>query len=220
MRSQAWLRVAREAKALTEQASQMARGKLTLRRGPGPTVFFLHGLYASEAVFRPLASTLARNVDASISAISYGPGPGIVELASRALVALKEERSEAKIHLVGHSLGGLAITYLVHHMVQDPRIASVTLLCPPFRGSSKAVLVPGQASLDLRADSPVLEKLRGGAASGLGPPLLSLFAEDDDLILMPARPTFGEARTLSGVGHNGILFDPRAHEAIVGRVAS
>src|SRR5262245_55933279 len=75
-------------------------------------VVFLHGLFSTAGVLRPLRSAVARR-RVHCAAISYPPGPGIVELADRLRAHLAALPKGATVHLVGHSLGGIVARYFV-----------------------------------------------------------------------------------------------------------
>lgn len=54
----------------------------------------------------------------------------------------------AKVNLIGHSMGGLDSRYLVHHLGYGDRVASVTTIATPHRGSSVADAVLGWTNAD------------------------------------------------------------------------
>ena len=53
---------------------------------------------------------------------------------------LKKENVD-KINLIAHSKGGLDSRYLIEHLDMEDKIASLTTLCTPFRGSIIASLL-------------------------------------------------------------------------------
>src|SRR5262249_27617674 len=85
-------------------------------------VVLLHGLFATAGVLRPLRRRLEQQAGAHTASFSYPPGPGIPALAERlgALVAKLPEG--VRIHLVGHSLGGLVARWFVQELGGDPRV--------------------------------------------------------------------------------------------------
>ncbi|HRZ13562.1 MAG TPA: alpha/beta fold hydrolase [Kiritimatiellia bacterium] len=62
---------------------------------------------------------------------------------------------DPKVHLVGHSMGGLIITGYLERKKREARVAKVATLATPFRGSFEAVLqvTTGTASLGTQAPS-------------------------------------------------------------------
>lgn len=211
----------REARALATQARYLGFD-LTEQRveGGGPTVIFLHGLYASAGVFRPLRVRVHERFEATMASFSYPPGPGIVELAEQLARLIRKEPRDAPIHLVGHSLGGLVQRYYVQEMERDARVVGTVSLASPFAGTRRAWLVPGQAGRDICVGSELVERIRRGSAAGEGVRHLSIVAADDVLIELPALPDFGESLELPAVGHNGILFDERVLRAVVRHIES
>lgn len=186
--------------------------------GAGPACVLVHGLYATAGVFGPLEQRLERGCGASCHSFSYAPGPGILELTERLVKLLARIEGSRPIVLVGHSLGGLVSRYYVQERPFDRRIVGTVTLAAPFRGSASHFLVPGQAGLDLRADSAILERIREPERAPPGVEHLTIAAADDELIEPDAYPSYGSARQLSDVGHNGILFDDRAIELVVAHV--
>lgn len=194
------------------QASLLPLDRGTVHHpGSGPVVVLLHGLYASAGVFRPLRTCLERTLGAATYSLNYLPGPGISELAARVAEVVRAASESRSIILVGHSLGGLVYRAYCQSPACDARVSLTMSLAGPFYGSRRHVLVPGQAGQDLRPSSPILERIRRASPENLRIPHLSLCAADDQMILGNGCPEYGETQTLFGVGHNGLLFDPRAH---------
>lgn len=186
--------------------------------GSGPACVLVHGLYATAGVFGPLERRLERECHASCHSFSYLPGPGILELTERLGKLLARIEGMRPVVLVGHSLGGLVTRYYVQERAFDARVVATVTLAAPFRGSASHWLVPGQAGLDLRADSAILARVREPASVPEGIQHLTIVAADDELIEPDPFPVYGSARQVSHVGHNGILFDERAIDLVVAHV--
>lgn len=216
MRGRRILPVLREAAAMVRQAGYLSFDLAPqLRKGSGPSVVLLHGLYASAGVFRPLRRRLEEELQASISTFSYPPGPGIVELAARLERQVSELGLERPIHLVGHSLGGLVMRYYARSEKCDARVIQTISLAAPFLGSRRNFLVPGMAGRDIAPDSRLLFELRAKSPDNDRVPHLALVAEDDEMIEKRAYPEFGRHILVPRVGHNGILFDENVISLVV-----
>lgn len=206
----------REAAALARQAGYLSLDLAPqFRSGAGPTVFLLHGLYASAGVFRPLRRRLESELDATILSFSYPPGPGIVDLSQKLKRHILEIGGNQSIHLVGHSLGGLVVRHYARSSECDPRVVQTISLAAPFLGSKRNHLVPGRAGQDISTDSPLLLELRAASPENEKVPHLALVAKDDDMIERGAYPEFGRHVLVPRVGHNGILFDESAQSLVV-----
>lgn len=85
-----------------------------MRRGPGPTVVFLHGIGSNAASFLPIVDVLPDHLNIIMwNAPGYldsdpldEPWP-LPETYAAALLGLLEELAIRSVHLVGHSLGTL-----------------------------------------------------------------------------------------------------------------
>ncbi len=213
-----WLR---ETSAFLNQARYLARDVQPSHRiGTGPTVVFLHGLYASAGVWRPLRDRFEQELDASTHSLSYLPGPGIEEMTERLAALISEIHQPGEIHLVGHSFGGLVMRNYVCRSACVSRVVTTTSLASPFFGSTKTDWVPGQGGRDLLPGAEILRRLRVASPENLRVPHLSLCAADDQMILPGAFPEYGEHVLIPRTGHNGILFNADALQQVLQRIAS
>ncbi len=209
----------REAKAMLLQARYLSRDLLReRRRGTGPTVILVHGIYASAGVFRPLRELLHRSLDATTYVFSYLPGAGILDLSERVSELLHRASEPAPIVLVGHSLGGLVHRAYCQRPDRDSRVVLTVSLAAPFEGARRHSLVPGQGGRDLAPGTPLLSSLRTPSALNLSVAHFAVGAADDSVIFGSPFPDYGERISLNHVGHNGILFDARAHRLVVEHV--
>ncbi len=182
-------------------------------------VIGVHGLFATGGVMRPLRARLERHGIATAAA-TYRSGPGVAELSARLGAWL--EGVDARIHLVGHSLGGIVARYYAVHS-HDARVVQTISLASPFAGVRiTAVEMLGlgvRVARDLAEHSALLRELRLGVA-GREVPHLSLIARDDHIVTAPlshALPS-GELVIVDDCGHNTMLFDERVAEHVTRRV--
>lgn len=214
---------AREAAAFARQAWLLPRdvGEPVLPRACAPTddvVVLLHGLFASAGVLRPLEAALSRQPGVCTAKLTYLPGPGIEELAARLLALVAEIPPHARLHLVGHSLGGIVMRYVAQ---QHPElaVAQTISLASPFAGVPRAALLRMDGTRDLDEQSALLRSIRLDM-SRCQVPHLSIIAEGDQVVKSPvahALPGW-EVRVMPGLGHNALLFDPGVLDLVVGRV--
>lgn len=182
--------------------------------GTGPGVVFIHGLYATAGVFRPLRRRLQVAFDASTYTLSYAPGISVQALDERVASLAHSIRPNRPLILIGHSFGGLAVRSYASRADTDPRVVATISLATPFLGSRKNnwVLPPG--SHDLKPGALILKRLRTASVANERVPHLTICAADDRLIIPGAFPEFGKHVLVEQTGHNGILFNPEAQESI------
>jgi triacylglycerol lipase len=174
-------------------------------------VLLVHGLAGTKSSWALVANALsARGM--TVDAMSYPPvGTSVVQLAER-LVAEVERILVAtgtdKVHLVGHSLGGVVIAQAIADGRLTGRVDTVITLGSPFGGSPWAGALPFvEIVRELRAGSPLLNRLASAPLPD-GIRWLSLTAALD--IIVPgvrAVPSHAQAETITfeGVGHLGML---------------
>ncbi len=200
-------------------------------------VVCLHGLFATAGVLRPLRRTLEQAGVRTVTT-TYAPGPGIDKLADR-LAPLMAELGDVRVHLVGHSLGGLVARRFATRAV-DPRVVQTISLGSPFAGlratghgltgGLTGLVLTGLASSnfglprlgaelvrDLEPQSAVLRELRLATSTV---PHLSILAADDQFVSSPMSHTLasGEVELISECAHNTLLFDERVLAIVERRV--
>ena len=184
-------------------------------------VVLVHGLMATAGAFAPIVRHLREELGIDVRTFSFLPGASLDRIATMIARAVSEYPYACRIHLVGHSLGGLAIRWYVQERDHDPRIVQTISIASPFRGVDLADLFPAR----LRALAfPLTEQL--GRIVERAPiyvrsvPHLSVVAERDQLVtptsgILPGSPSF----VLHDTGHNGALFHPKLYDVISHEIA-
>jgi triacylglycerol lipase len=80
--------------------------------------------------------------------------------------AVLAEHGVAKVNLIGHSMGGLDSRYLVAHLGYGDRVASVTTIATPHRGSPVADAVLGLTDADSAWVQWLMDKVVGLVEGG------------------------------------------------------
>jgi len=204
-----------EAVAFAKQAWLMPRDVGRPRRRPleaSDAVVVIHGLFATAGPFRPLRKSIEA-LGADTLSFTYEPGRSVEALAERVARIVEDVPPGARIHLVGHSLGGVVARHFAER-ARDPRVVQTISLASPFAGIRGASLV-GFGDLD--PESPVLRALR---LSTCEIPHLSVIAGEDTLVRPPLAHALprGEVMVMRGLGHAGLLFDARTHAVVCDRV--
>jgi pimeloyl-ACP methyl ester carboxylesterase len=182
--------------------------------GDGDDVAVLiHGYMATAGVMRPLRAHLERIPRVCTATFTYAPGRGVAEVAESLAGLLGALPAGCRIHLVGHSLGGLVARWYAQEAPVDPRIVQTVSIAAPFEGARGAELWPGVVARDVRRGSRVLRRLREGAGER-GLPHFSIIGAADTAIPIDTRFALGDRWIVPECGHNGLLFHPEVAAAV------
>jgi pimeloyl-ACP methyl ester carboxylesterase len=177
-------------------------------------VILVHGFAASPTCWFALQRAL-RSEGQVVATFDYWPWASSVDDLADRLVATVEEliavTGADKVHLVGHSLGGVVIAQALTSDRLAGCVDRVVTLGSPFGGTLWARLVPvGPLVWALRPGSPFLRRL----AAAPPPARVSwlVFASTTDQIVTPDRavPVNRDVRRVlvEGAGHSGMLLAP------------
>lgn len=184
-------------------------------------VFVVHGFFASAGVFRPMNQALVRGTGAKVASFTHAPGVGIHRIAKRLAKLVERVPARCRVHLVGHSLGGLVARWYVQELGGHARVTQTISLGSPFGGTSRAHPFPFLVGRDLACSSPLLARLRERAHEH-DVPHTSLVA-DQDILVVPAESAVfprGEVIVLPDCGHNTLLFHSDSIAHVVDRIRS
>ncbi len=214
--------VGREAAALARQATLIYRDVRGARpvwvREGRDVVMLVHGLFATAGVLRPLRRELEARTGAFTTSFTHPPGPGIARVAADIKDAVSAISGAARIHLVGHSIGGVAVRYFVQVLGSDPRVVQTVSIGSPFGGAKPARLFPAPVGRDIAPGSALLEQLSHGARQRLGVPHLSIAGLQDHVVPGGAYLAGGDCLTIAGCGHNALLYHPRVVSELIARI--
>ncbi len=174
-------------------------------------VVCLHGLLGDPKAWRPLRRRLDRHERLHTVTMRHAVGSPVRVLARQLGELLAELPSALRIHLLGHSLGGVVARYFVQKH-DDPRVVQTISLASPFAGAG-AGMIGAKLGIELAAElspgSPLLRELVMGSKRRLGLPHLSIVAEQDGVLSAPLSHALpgGEVVRVQAVGHNALLFD-------------
>jgi triacylglycerol lipase len=182
-------------------------------------VVMVHGFFASAGVWRPMKRALAYGTGANVATFSHAPGVGIERIARSLAKLVERVPSYCRVHLVGHSLGGLVARYYVQEMGGHTRVSQTISLGSPFGGTSRAHPFPFLVGRDLSHRSPILARLRERAHEHDVPH--TSFVGDGDIVVVPADSAVfprGDVVVLPNCGHNTLLFHGESIARVVDRV--
>ena len=214
--------VGREAAAIARQATLIYRDVRGARpmwvRSDRDVVMLVHGLFATAGVLRPLRRDIEEQTGAFTTSFTHPPGPGIPSIARDVADAVRAISGDARIHLIGHSIGGVAVRYFVQELGSDRRVVQTLSIGSPFGGTKPARLFPAPVGRDIAPGSELLAKLARGARERLRVPHLSIYAHQDHVVPSGAYLAAGERLSVSGCGHNSLIYHPDVVAEVVTRI--
>ena len=194
----------------------------------GTPILLVHGLVDNRSIFTLLRRALRRRGFGRVITVNYSPFTHDVRSAASRLAALVEATCEEtgyeRVHVVGHSLGGVIARYYVQRMGGDARVHTLCTLGSPHSGTLAARLLPHALVRQLRPGSELMTEL-AQPAPGCRTRFVAFWSDLDQLIMpkrngrldhpdLPARNVL-----LRGVGHMSLPFDGRVVHEIAGLLA-
>jgi hypothetical protein len=188
-------------------------------------VVLVHGLVDNRSVFAVMRRSLRRRGFAQVCSWNYSPFLRDVESAAVELGAhierISQQTGHDRVHVVGHSLGGLVARYLVQRLGGDRRIDSLITLGTPHAGTLWAHVLPTPLIRQLCPGSPLLREL-AEPAPGCRTRVTAVYS-DLDQMLVPStvgrcdHPDLRARNVLvRGVGHMSLPI----HRTVVDEIAA
>ena len=191
-------------------------------------VLLVHGYGHNRSGWFLLQQALRQAGFTSIHTMNYiaWGNEGVPQLAAR--LAARVEAIQAltgaeKVHLVGHSLGGVLIRWYVQELGGDRTVDTAITVASPHEGTVAAMAAPGPCARDLRPGSRVIRRLAAGARPS-DVTWVALYS-NLDLLVQPApsgrlrHPALHAENVLvKDHGHLGIMTSPIVVRAIVERL--
>ena len=194
----------------------------------GTPILLVHGLVDNRSVFTLLRRALRRRGFGQVLTLNYSPFTTDVRTAAAQLAALVEktclETGHERVHVVGHSLGGVVARFYVQRMGGDARVHTLCTLGSPHAGTAAAHLLPSPVVRQLRPGSTLMREL-AAPAPGCRTRFVAFWSDLDHLIV-PKRSARVDhpdlvARNvlLRGVGHMSLPIDGRVVHQIASLLA-
>jgi pimeloyl-ACP methyl ester carboxylesterase len=159
-----------------------------------------------------------------VHAVNYGLLTGDLRAAAHELRGhverLCEETGAERVHIVGHSLGGVIARYYVQRMGGSARVDTLVTLGSPHTGTLGAYLLPTTLGRQLRPGSPPLTELEL-PAPGCDTRFLVVWSRMDQMVLPQRNARLQhldldvEELELSDVGHLALPIDGRVVRWVV-----
>ena len=140
----------------------------------GTPIILVHGVIDNRSIFTLLRRSLRGRGFGRLYALNYSPfTDDIADVAAR-LGTLIEEVCEQtgyeRVHIIGHSMGGLIARYYVQRLGGDAHVHTVCTLGTPHCGTVPARFVPWPVIRQMRPTSDIIDRARR-AGAGLPHPL-------------------------------------------------
>jgi pimeloyl-ACP methyl ester carboxylesterase len=172
-----------------------------------------------------MSRSLRRRGFAQVGTWNYSPlltdiAGGAADLGEH-IERICEQTGHDRVHVVGHSLGGLISRYYVQRLRGDRRVASLVTLGTPHAGSLWAHVVPTSLIRQLRPGSPVIREL-AEPAPDCRTPITAVYSDLDQMVVPTSsgrcdHPDLNARNVLvRGIGHMSL---PR-RRAVVDEVAA
>ena len=130
-----------------------------------------------------------------------------------------------KVHVVGHSLGGVFLRWYVQEMGGDQTVDTAITIASPHEGAIGAMFAPGRTARDLRPGSKVMRRLAASAKPS--PVRWVAFYSNLDAVVQPAASAMLRAPKLSATnvfvkdhGHVSIMLSSRVIGLVVAHLES
>jgi triacylglycerol lipase len=188
-------------------------------------VVLVHGLVDNRSIFTLMRRALKRRGFAQVCTWNYSPWQRDVESAAEALgrhiERICRETGHERVHVVGHSLGGLVARYLVQRLGGDRRVESLVTLGTPHAGTRWAHMLPTPLVRQLRPGSPLIQELDQPAPS-CRTRITAVYSDLDQMVVPSSagrcdHPDLQARNVLvRGVGHMSLPI----HKGVVDEVAA
>jgi pimeloyl-ACP methyl ester carboxylesterase len=189
-------------------------------------VAMVHGYFHNRSGFDYLSRELRHRGFRWIHGMNYNPlghsVPDLAERFGRYVEDLRRISGRNRVHLIGHSLGGIVARWYVEELGGYKYVDTCVTIGTPHHGTLAAYLGPGQAARDLRPGSGVMQRLEQGLRRSRVK-YVNLYSDLDFLILPPSSALLPERRNvhnhlIEDLGHTSLLLSEELVEQLCGHL--
>lgn len=130
----------------------------------GTPILMVHGLIDNRSIWTLMQRGLRSRGFNHLTTLNYSPMVSDIRVAAAHLGEEVErivaETGYERIHIIGHSLGGLIARYYVTRLAGDERVHTLVTLGTPHSGTYGAYAWPTRLVAQMRPDSGLIEELR------------------------------------------------------------
>jgi len=195
--------------------------------GPGRTrpVVLIHGYGSNRSCLLPLEACLRAVGFDRVYPFNFASGSAVEQSASALAGFVDEVRTGCRVEsgtvdLVAYSLGGLVARVYLQELDGHRRVDQCITLATPHHGTYSSYWAPTAIGRQLRPESDFLQKLAAPGRRAAGVRYLSLWAEQDLVVLPREHAVYeqGDDACIRGVGHMGILVHPATLRLVAERL--
>jgi pimeloyl-ACP methyl ester carboxylesterase len=194
----------------------------------GTPILLVHGLVDNRSIFTLLRRSLIRRGFGRVWTMNYRIWTNDIRAAARQLAesvdGICAQTGYERIHVIGHSMGGLIARYYVQRLGGDSRVHTLVTLGTPHRGTRAARLFPRGVCQQLTPTSDVIAELAEPVAACQT--RFVSFWSDIDAMVSPKQAARLEHPDLTtrnilvrGVGHMSLPIDRRIVREITATLA-
>ncbi|MGH3854562.1 MAG: esterase/lipase family protein [Pseudonocardiaceae bacterium] len=197
----------------------------------GTPVLLVHGFADNRSVFAVLDRALRRHGFGVVYSVNYGVRtaltgdvPSVARELGREVERICEATGAERVHVVGHSLGGLVARYYVQRLGGDARVHTLVTLGAPHHGTMAAYLLPAPVLHQLRPHSELMAEL-AAPSPRCRTRFVAVWSELDEWIVPQRNARLDHPdllvthHRLGDVGHLSLPVDPRAVHTVVSALA-
>lgn len=131
-------------RAVEGAVSARCRHNPTRERLPNTPVLLVHGCGANKSSWIAMTTRLRRDGYVHIETMNYNPLRNNVATIAERLVrrvdAMRARTGSAKVHLIGHSLGGIIVRYAITELGLDTSTSAAISIASPHGGTRLATI--------------------------------------------------------------------------------
>jgi len=185
------------------------RNNQTLQRGEAP-VLLLHGLFVNQASWfwfkRQLRQQGFKNI-ITMNLSCWHSEEVLTELLAKKIDELRHQLGVNKVHLVGHSMGGMIARNYVQLRGGNDKVEHLICLGSPHHGSKLAtfsvdplgkLLIPGSDFLQRLNSATIPENIQ----------MTNIYTKKDNMVLPNVNNhlSWGETIEFDGMGHTSLIY--------------
>ena len=211
-----------------ESPSEGSPARSSVEGGAAP-VLLVHGYGHNRSGWTFLVRHLRHCGFDHVYSLNYSPLahdlPGLARELARRIDAIREVTGARRVHLVGHSLGGIVIRYYVQLLGGDANVDTAITIASPHEGTLAAGFGRSPVLRQLRVGSWVIQALDETARPS--PVQWVSYYSNLDVLVQPASSAMLRHPALDATnvlvkdhGHLSILLAPGLGRSIASRLAA
>lgn len=189
------------------------------RNGTGPHIILLHGLFQDRTCWLWIKYRLRGEGFRNLHTVNLPPwhnAEALTERIAKKVDRLRLATGVQKVHLIGHSMGGLLARNYIQVRGGAAKVGGCILLGSPNHGSRLApfalsplakLLIPGSEFLKRLAAVPLPAEI----------PVTAIYSRHDNLVqpFSNARLEGAHNAQVSGLGHISLLYSNEVYDKII-----